>query len=329
MTSLETYNRAISAMIPDDQIAQMNKPKSPHTLRRILSEDSPAELVARFAGRVKEVMESWDIRDNPLSPYELARISFGSGDYETGLNQYMEAASKNNDGRAYKEVGTTIFYFDTMQDILAVEILHQAIEHGINDCETNLTLGLAYEQLRQKAAANPAYEVVLPYQPIPAPEDNKYLNAALQQSQDQEHTQKFINGYLAFLANDAKGIDDLEYCAARGNDNALQLLRRFYEQREDVQNTIRILETMAKKGRVHLYSLIGTIYRQTGNIDAAITAYKRAVNLGDTSQVIALSNLLISQGKHNEAMQYARMALVARQTKELRTNGTPPPSYLS
>jgi tetratricopeptide (TPR) repeat protein len=200
-----------------------------------------------------------------------------------------------------------MFYLESDMELFAIETLVKAQEHGLNDPEMDLAIGLAYNRLYQKYPnpdKKPPCNFELPVWPPPSMSENQYLQEAVMSSEDPLSTQRFIEAYLALLELDQKGVDEMEIFAAQGNDKAIALLRRYYEEISDLDNWTRILELSAKKGNVFLYNLIATLHLQVGNFDPAIAAQLRAVEACLPNACGLLAKLLQKKGRMIESTAY-------------------------
>jgi|GEM_PF-4155023 len=81
---LEAYQNALTDLPYDMQIDKMNAIRSPKNLQRFLSAKAPADLVARFAGRVKEVAEG------KLTQAELENIDSIQRGSDSNVNYYLD-----------------------------------------------------------------------------------------------------------------------------------------------------------------------------------------------------------------------------------------------
>ncbi len=191
-------------MDPEDQIERTNKVRSPLTLRRLLSEESPETLVARFAHRVAEVTGNKEIP--PLSQYEMGRIQSAQENSALALSHFGEAVDSHHDYRGYKAAGLSSFFTELNGEPGAIEFLRQALIFGIDDYETNLTLGMAYEQLHRKC---PDFEFDIPYWPPPPMHQNIYLLKALRQSKDPSYTRRFLTAFSGLLDGNELSITEM------------------------------------------------------------------------------------------------------------------------
>lgn len=89
---LEAYQRAISMLPAHLQNAKMKAVRSPETLRRFLSAQSPENLTARFSHRLEEVDDS--SLEQKLTPEERERIAKIEQDIQTSLNKYLDLANQ-------------------------------------------------------------------------------------------------------------------------------------------------------------------------------------------------------------------------------------------
>lgn len=297
MSKLEKYSQALSAMEPDEQIARAGKIKSPHALRRVLSEDSPLELVARFANRVSEITQSNSSTNQtpirPLSIHEQGRIEAARDNQTEALAKYNQDFNLNGfNPKNYRAAGL-LFYTNPDLAISMIGFLHSTLESGktkLDDYETNLALGLAYEKIRREMETIDT-SITLPYNPIPPLEENMYIIRALKISPDAELTRRFMEGFVGLLTESEKEIAKMESIAQTGDQKALGLLQFYYEKKNDPDNLIRIMELRAKYGNTHLYKKIGETYERIGNFNAAIQAYERAIKAGCTESLSLIANI--------------------------------------
>jgi tetratricopeptide (TPR) repeat protein len=285
-TRLNRYSDAISRLPLEEQIARAGDIDSPYTLRRMLSDAAPDQLIRRFNMKMNEV--------NGLSHYEKGRIRMTQGPtfmYSAQMN--MKNAILEGDPRGHMGLGRILSgMHDVKNDVRAVFQYATAIDAGLSTPELHTELGIIYQRHRHHEKANEQYEL------------------ALERCDDPFTLARRIRGTTCLIIGDkTEGIPLLEENAAAGDFASVCTLIEHYYECRDLPNLERTMLVAAGMGDMKQLLELGYLHLQRGRYPEAEKYMVLAMKAGYPEALMSLWQMYTDNGDHKKAREVINEAV--------------------
>ncbi len=299
---LESYNTAISSLPQEEQIRKMRAVTSPVTLKRFLSEESPASLVHRFAHRVKEVMKDAEMKES-MSSYEKGRIHAARGKTGEAIKEY-EKACEEGDLRATAEV---IELLSAGKDFSkSYEYTKKIMEYAEDNEEICHAIGTYNMNAGYPDIAKGWFKFACEA----GEKENFYRQEKKIDDRDNNTNRKaryYYRGMDLKLNNNFEiAVTFLKEAAQLGDERAMSQLVEYYREIGYMTALKETYEMLIKRGYIRYLIDLGEIYLAENNTKKAEDCFFNAVRTGNKESFQKLVDIL--HGKRSE--EIAEKALI-------------------
>jgi|GEM_PF-5270757 len=283
-TILDKYHRAISALPLDEQFERAQKIKG-KTLRRMLSDKAPDQLVARFNSRFQEVVGLG------LSSYEQGRVLVAQEKLKEAAKKY-DAAVKGKDKRGHLGLAQIASAQNTTEgDSHAIKHYQAAHQAGAGNSYSHFSLGVVHYKNEQDEQADPEFAKAIE---MDSNDDVKNCYT------------DYVKGMNQLVQGNTKdGMKAMESAAQKGLVDALSFVMNIASKHQNMTMLKKYGDIAATFGHTRSMLKVGEILEKNGEVADAEIYYRKALKAGYTTEASTkLAGLLRAEKKYDEALTF-------------------------